>query len=117
METANWILWINPTTGTRRELTFGCSGELESPPTAFAATAARALKVAQGAPERIDLLLTGSFLPLSDFQHLQQFVHFVQRIAQGIGDLIDVVDRLLDGLFRGGLSLLARLLAPAITLR
>ena len=41
------------------------------------------------------------FLPLSQFDRLQDFVHRIQCLAQRLDDLVDLLDRLLHS-HRGG---------------
>jgi hypothetical protein len=56
---------------------------------------ARAMDLAQGTPQRVNLAFIGIFLPFKHLQHLQHFFHLIQCAAQGI----DNPANFLDGLF------------------
>jgi len=60
------------------------------------ATFPRPLKLPQSAAQRLDFLLVGSLLPLSQLHCLQHFLHLIHRITQGFDNLGYLFDRPLD---------------------
>src|SRR6266852_5861483 len=62
---------------------------------------ARALQMAQGAAKGFDFSVVGIGLPLKKLQHLQYFLHIVQRVAKCVDDPIDFFDSHLDCGWRG----------------
>jgi hypothetical protein len=55
------------------------------------------VQLPQAAAKRFDLLLVGVLLPLGQFQCLQHFLHLVQGGPEGLDDVVDFFDRLLNG--------------------
>ncbi len=63
------------------------------PPVSLAGT----LELAQSAAERLDFVFVGGLLPLGHFESLEHFFHLIKRLAQGVENFSDVLDRFLDG--------------------
>jgi hypothetical protein len=54
------------------------------------------VQMAQAAPKRFDFLLVSDLLPLGQLQGLQHFIHLFQGAAEGLNDMVDLLDGLLD---------------------
>jgi hypothetical protein len=61
----------------------------------------RAVQLAQGAAQGLDLVFIGILLPLGEFERLQDFLHVVERMAQGLEDAVDLFNGAFDGGGRG----------------
>jgi len=62
------------------------------------------LEMPQRTPERLNFLFVGVFLALSELQGLEHFFHVVESLSQRVDDLVDFIDRLLNGSRRCGLT-------------
>ena len=57
----------------------------------------RPVQLAQAAAKRFELLLVGGLLPLGQFQRFQHFFHAPERSLKRLDDVVDLLDRLLNG--------------------
>ena len=62
------------------------------------------MQLAQAPAQGFDLVLVGILLPLGQLQELKDFVHILERVAEGSDDARHLIDGLLDAGRRGGLS-------------
>jgi hypothetical protein len=81
-----------------------------------AASLTRAVELPQGAAKGLDFVFVGVLLPFSHFDGLEHLFHLVNHLAEGVEDLIDVVDGLPDacGGSRLQRSLGGRAVRPAL---
>jgi len=55
------------------------------------------VQLAQAAPKRLDLMLVGTLLPLSEFDGFQDFLHVLESGTEGLNDVVNLFDGLGNG--------------------